>query len=133
MILESLVDDTTIKDDEDLWRRIHPNWIVMDENAGARRVSSAAFDDSLDGTPLSVLLEKVVIETDRTAEDVMASYPRYPLASITAETARANQQGVAQTPQKDEPAHASVFGPKTKSIKRAIAKCARWVTGFEDR
>ena len=123
----SLEDDHTITDAAALWRRVHPSWIVRDDNAGGLRVSSAAFDDSRDGSPLSVLLAEVIAQTQRTKQDVMAGYERYALAAITAQTARACGQGIARTPEPDEPAHASVFGQKTQSNKRKMAKAATWV------
>ena len=122
-----LEDDRTISDDAALWRRVHPNWIVPDDNATGSRVTSAAFDDSRDGTPLSVLLAEVVARTQRTAHDVLAGYEGYSLAAITAQTARGFGQGIARTPDPNEPAHASVFGPKTKPNKRGMAKRASWV------
>jgi len=122
-----LEDDSTISDDAALWRRVYPLWIVRDENAGGPRVSSAAFDDSEDGSPLSVLLADVVAKTQRTAQNVLAGYDGYALAAISAGTARHNKQSVARTPLPDEPAHASVFGTKTKSNKRGMAKAANWV------
>jgi hypothetical protein len=123
----ALVDDPAITNDESLWRRIHPDWVVPDQNRGGVRVSSAAFDDSHDGSPLSVLLAGVVRATGRGPENVLVGFLGYALASITAGDARTCGQGVAPTPRSDEPAHASVFGPKTKPIKRQLAKAARWV------
>jgi hypothetical protein len=120
-------DDPAITDDADLWRRIHPTWAVPDENRDCWRVSSAAFDDSPDGSPLSVLLASVVASTGRTAEEVMKRFDGYALASITAGVARARGQAVASTPEPDELAHASVVGPKTKPNRRELAKAARWV------
>lgn len=124
-------DDPSIPDASELWRRIHPRWAVHDDNQGGWRVSSAAFADSRDGSPLSVLLADVVAETGRTADHVLTAYTGYSLASITAGTARSNQQAVARTPAPDEPAHASVFGRKTDGIRRALARSARWVVAPE--
>jgi len=121
------IDDPAIPNSEDLWRRIHPLWAVPDNNSGGWRVSSAAFDDSTDGSPLSVLLATVVAKTHRTADDVITHYAGYFLASITAGTAREYGQGIDPTPTPDEPAHASVFGKKTASIKRNLATRAKWV------
>lgn len=121
------VDDVAIPDSAVLWRRIPPAWVVPDENHGGRRVTSAAFDDSRDGSPLSVLLAYVVFETDRGPENVLCGFAGYGLASITAGDARRCDQGVMATPLPDEPAHASVFGRKTKAIRKRLADGARWV------
>jgi hypothetical protein len=125
----AFVDDPTIADDASLWRRIHPAWAVPDEYRGGWRVSSAAFDDSRDGSPLSVLLAAAVAATGRGPANILARHEGYSLASFTVGTARACGQGVARTPTPDEPAHASVFGPKTSRVKRNLANAARWVIG----
>lgn len=124
-----LVDDKSILDEEDLWRRIHPKWAVRDENRGGLRISSAAFDDSADGSPLSVLRETVVRNGGRTPNDVMSPFVAegYRLASLRAGDARANGQGVMSTPTPEEPAHASVFGRKPPGVKKALARAAVWV------
>ena len=127
MASESFVDDTTIANASELWRRIHPDWFVTDENTGNVVVSSAAFDNSRDGSPTSVLLADLVRGTGRTAEDVMARFDGYALASITAGQARDCEQGVARDPLPAEPAHAYVFGPKTKALKRRLARHAKCV------
>lgn len=61
-------DDTTIDDASILWRRIHPDWVVTDENRGGVRVTSLAFNNSSDGSPTSVHLEEVAREYGITAE-----------------------------------------------------------------
>lgn len=127
MAFERLVDDATITDDAELWRRIHSTWIVPDRNTGSVRLSSAAFDNSSDGTPTSVLLADLVRETGRTAEDVIAKFDQHALASITAGRARDCKQGVARDALPNEPAHAYVFGRKTKLLKRCLARHAEWV------
>lgn len=127
MASERLVDDATIGNDAELWRRIHPQWVVPDGNTGSVRVSSAAFDNSPDGSPTSVLLAGLVRQTDRGAEDVIAGFDGYFLAALTAGQARDCQQGVARNPLEDEPAHAYVFGQKTKPLKRCLARHATWV------
>jgi hypothetical protein len=121
------VDDPTISDDADLWRRIFPKWKVLDANQGGYRVSSAAFYDSEDGTPLSLVLASGVRETGRTAQDIIKGYDGYGVAVIQAKVPRSRQQIVVRTPEPDEPAHLSVIGPKTDSNRKAMAKAARWV------
>ena len=127
MAAERLVDDTTIANDSHLWRRIHPNWVVWDQNVGEKRVSSAAFEDSVNGSPLSVLLAEVVRETGRNAGHILAGFDEYALAVITAGHARDCQQGVSRDPRPDELAHAHVFGMKTRGIRRCLSRHAEWV------
>ena len=130
---DEVTDDPTISDSEGLWRRIHPIWAVPDKTLGKVRVSSAAFDDSADGSPLSVLIERLVKESGRTVDDVMDSYDGYFLASINSGDARQLGLGIEHTPTTEEPAHGSVHGKKTKSVKSKLAKRAQWVVAPSHR
>lgn len=120
-------DDPTIADADPLWRRIHPKHFVRDENLQQWRPSSAAFTDSSDGSPMSVVLGQEVFAADRRPESVLFGHEDHALASFTTGVARANGQGVERSPQPDEPAHGGVFGPKPKRVQRALAKSATWV------
>jgi hypothetical protein len=123
------VDDKTVVDSADLWRRIPPQWAVRDDNQGRWRVTSAAFSDSPDRSPLSVLLADLVTSAGRTPADILAQFEGYFLATFTAGVARESGQGIARTPTPDEPAHASVFGRKTDAVRRKLARATRWVVG----
>lgn len=118
-------DDLTIADDAVLWRRIHPMWAVPDENGGGLRVSSAAFDNSPDGSPTSILIAEVVLAGRRGPEVVV--HEGYGLASLKAREARECGQAVVRDPLPDEPAHGLLVGPKTKSVRRRLAAAACWV------
>lgn len=118
-------DDLTIADGAVLWRRIHPMWAV-EENHGGLRVSSAAFDDSKDGSPTSVFIADIVRSTGRQAGQLLAGFKDYGLAALTAGQARAPGQRVARDPLPEEPAHAFIVGKKTKPVKRALAAACRW-------
>ena len=110
-------DDRTILDDDDLWRRIRPEWFVFDKNLSAKRLSTAAFEDSSDG-PMSVILVKE-------AGDPTTGLPTgFGVASLTAGAVRAQRQGVCRDPKPDEPAHALVFGWKPYSVQKALRKSA---------
>ena len=121
------VDDKTVVDNADLWRWIPPVWAVRDDNEGGWRVTSAAFSDSPDRSPLSVLLADTVMAAGRTPADVLARFEGYFLAAFTAGAARELGQGVARTPTPEEPAHASVFGKKTDAVRAKLARATRWV------
>lgn len=126
METELVEDDPSIRDEAQLWRRINPNWMVFDENQGRSRVSSQAFQN-LEGDKLSVLLEELVRETGRRPEDLIASFPGFGLATISAGFARELQQGVIRAPEPDEPAHSHLVGKKSKSVQKALARHAEWV------
>ena len=121
------VDDPTIADTSALWRRIPPWHFVFDENLGCVRPSSAAFEDHPDGTPMSVVLGDEVLQTGRPAETVLMGHADFALASFSAGLARQLEQGIARKPLPEEPAHAEVFGKKTKRVRRSFAKHCEWV------
>ena len=120
-------DDPTILNDADLWRRIHPDHIVPDNSLEDVRISSAAFKDHPDGSPMSVLLADVVSETGREPADALAGYGDYAMAAFTAGLARECAQGVARQPFDDEPAHAVVFGDKPRRVRKELSSGSRWV------
>lgn len=119
-------DDSTIAADSVLWRRIHPDWVVADENRGGFRVSSAAFDNSPDGTPTSIHLEEVARAIGLTAEAILSSYVGYGMASLTAGQGRACGQNVGRFGD-DDPTHGFIAGQKTKSVRKKLAAACVWV------
>lgn len=120
-------DDLSIPDQAVLWRRIPPWHFVFNANLQHWRPSSAAFDNDPDGNPMSVILAEAALEAGRTPVVVLSSHEGYGMAAIMAGFARACGQGVARDPVPEEPAHAVVFGPKPKSVRRQLAKEAAWV------
>jgi hypothetical protein len=120
-------DDPTIADDAVLWRRIPPWHVIFDANLGRPRPSKAAFEDHPNGSPMSVVLAEEVARSGRAAADVLRGHEDFALAAITAGLARERNQGVARDPVPEEPAHAVVFGRKTESVKRALARGSQWV------
>jgi hypothetical protein len=63
-------DDLTVADEEDLWRRIPRWWIIENRDTGGWRVSSAAFEDHPNGSPMSVFLSTVIRVGGRSPESV---------------------------------------------------------------
>ena len=131
--MDGYTDDPSILDSAVLWRRIPPWHCVRDENFDVVRPSSAAFENHPDGSPMSVLRAEIVQRTGRNAEDTLAGHTDYALSAFTAGLARHYKQVVAPEPQDDEPAHAVVFGKKTKSVRKALAKGSEWVIPPPDR
>jgi hypothetical protein len=121
-------DDSDIEDDAVLWRRVPPFWVVRDENRGEFRPSSAAFQDSSDGSAMSVQIEKIVNSMQRTPADVLTGYENHSLCSFVAGLARSLEQRVTGLPKiDDDPAHGWVAGKKTKHVRKVFATEARWV------
>lgn len=121
------IDDVTIGNSASLWRRILREQIVPDENVGTFRPSSAAFSNSSDGSGMSVTLGDQVLAEGRSPESTLAESPDSLLAAITAGVARENLQIVFREPLDEEPAHAEVFGDKSKSVQRKFAKASIWI------
>ena len=112
-----LSDDPTIPDSGELWRRIFPGWWIPDQDEpGHFRLSTQAFEDSKDGTPMSVTLA---------AESpgqgfILANFEGYGLASFTAGHARKCDQILQRAPTPEDPAHGYVVGRKTRSVKKCL-------------
>jgi hypothetical protein len=120
-------DDTTIRDDAKLLRRVPPHHFVIDpKREGGLRASSAAFDDDEDG-PMSVYLEEILTAGGRHARCVLAGHKCFALATISAGSARAHGQKIVRNPQPSEPAHTLVCEPKPKAVQKALERASRWV------
>jgi hypothetical protein len=116
-------DESTIGDDLVLWRRVHPTQKIFDDNLGAYRPSSQAFQDAtLYGTAMSVN-----IAGETTKERTLKGFEDHYIVAFTAGFARSLKQGVMRRPLPDEPAHADVFGKKTKSVRKQFANQCSWV------
>lgn len=120
-------DDNSIQNEDDLWRRVMPAQIVHDHNLGTSRPSSAAFEDSPDGSPMSAIWEKLHRQQNLTEADALAGHTGFGLVSFKVSLARELNQGIQRDPVEDAPAHVLVFGPKTKSVRRKLAAGAQWV------
>lgn len=116
------IDDATIADDTELWRRIHPTHIVPD-GRGGKRVSSAAFTNSKDGSFMSV----VIGEEQVTAERVLCGNLNQGLFTFTAGFARSVGQRIIRKPIQEEPLHGEVCGKKTSSVKNSLSRGGRWI------
>lgn len=113
---------TQLPNDERIWRRVKvPEQIIEQEDATWRPISGA-FDDSSDGSPLSVDLASIALDLLHT----LAGYPNYALAELTVGDVRSLGVDVVPDPLPDNEAHAGIVGDKTKGIKRKLAKCASW-------
>lgn len=116
-----LVDDLSIADDTIVWRRIPP-WHVKNEGDNTFRPSSAAFEDSPGGDPMSVILS-----SDGTIARAMQGHKGFLLVGVRMCDARELRLGIVRAPLPEEPAHAKLFGPKTRAVRRQLAKRCEWV------
>ncbi len=120
------VNDTSVSGCSELWRRIHLKQIIFDQSLGKIRPSSAAFKDSTDGTPMSVLSARLVSRSGRDEFSVLRPFPAEALVAFTARFARRQQQGIELAPLESESAHAHVFGSKEKRVRNEFAKRSIW-------
>ena len=125
--MQQYEDDATILEGAVLLRRIPPWHFFFDKNLRRVRPSGAAFEDDPDGTPMSVSLKEVMERDGRTVSDSLARHPGFALVGFTARLARKCEQGIARDPLPDDTAHAVVFGPKPKSVRRKFAREAVWM------
>jgi hypothetical protein len=119
-------DDPGIPDNERLFRRINLTHIVEGDD-GKSHVSSAAFRDR----ELSVNLESMMRVAARAPKDALRNNPKDLLMSLVAGVCRRNGQIVGPDPVPDEPAHAYVFGRKSKTVQRALRDSAEWIVPGE--
>lgn len=122
-------DDGSIPDDSYLLRRIHPEQVVDDENAGGKRVSSAAFNDFDLSVDSEHLLEANSLDWNFSLRD----HPGYSLVKFLAREARAQSLEVIPDPIsnhstfKDNPYHCIVKGRKTRPINGKLRAASSWV------
>lgn len=117
-------DDASIPNEEELLRRVHPDWIVPDaSNPGQRRVSSAAFDH----LEMSVDLASIRRSRGEPLTATLDGYDGFGLVYVTAGAARAKHQAVCRDPQPSNPAHGIVVGKKTGSVKNHFKDHCVWV------
>lgn len=119
-------DDPSILDADPLWRRIHHSWLVPD-GAGGRRLSSAAFDNSSDGSGMSVTLAREAREAGVTPARELAPFPGLGLAELSAGVCRVHDQWLEREPVEQNLFHALVNGAKPKRVQKALARAAQLV------
>lgn len=122
MSFEDYEDDLSIVDEELLWRRVHPLQVTYDNNLKRKRPSSKAFQNSSNGTGMSVN-----ISSETTVADTLIGCEDHLLVVFPTSLARSLGQGVMRQPLPEQPAHAEVFGKKKGSTKNGFAKNCAWV------
>lgn len=75
---------------------------------------------------MSVQLHSVLVGLGMAPDDLLKEYPSFSLVSFAAGDARALGQAVAADPLKNDPAHGSVCGKKTKSIQNGLIRASSW-------
>lgn len=114
-------DDPSIADEVALWRRVHPDWMIVDYNQGSRRLSSQAFQNQRGHDAFSVCISCDAAELGAGPTDLLVGHSGYGVASFPAGLARELEQGVVRVPEEGELAHGHVIGRKTKRHMRGFA------------
>lgn len=138
--MPEFTDDSSIANECYIYRRINPEWIQKDPITGKRElnpdsgepiVTTASFDNSKDGHPMSVHLGNVMEEEGITAEMLLADYPGYGMVRFPASLFRELNQAIVRNPT-DDISHGLIAGNKTYSIKKRLKKNIEWVIIPED-
>ena len=120
--------DAPVLDDVLLYRAVHSERLVWDDERQCRRISSAAFMNTSGTSDMSVVLGDQLHEDRRAPGSILASFtPDHGLVSLTAGIVRSLEQAVVRSPNNAEPAHGDVVGKKNGRRRRELAAVARWV------
>lgn len=115
-------DDRSIADATDLFRRVHPDQVVWDENESRLRPTSAAFRD----TEMSVHLGDMLAVDGTSPATVLDRLPWHQLAAFDAGFARDEEQMLVRSPTPEDSSHGDVIGTKTRARGNRFAKRCRW-------
>lgn len=122
------VDDGSIPNDAHLLRRIRPDQIVDDQNAGSWRPSSAFKDPEL-----STDAEPLLHDNGLDWKFSLNGYEGYSLVKFLAGHARAKMLPVIYKPiapaqgHRGNPAHTEVHGKKTQGIANHLVSGSTWL------
>jgi hypothetical protein len=110
-----------------LFRRISENYLVPAPDApGGRRISSAAFSPSSDGSGVSVNIEDEMQRRGISPADLLALPPNaVGVAFVSAAQVRAEQLDVNRQPLPDDPSHGNITGNVTGAKRKRLARAAQ--------
>ncbi len=126
-------DQRAIPNHTRLFRRINPEWIIYDENLGQHRPTSQNFQDSANGTPMSVFAENIAKLHGESVEGFLGGHwSGWYLVAVVAGNTRELGQDVypdlANQPANDFfNSHAAVEGPKDRKVRSKLAKGYEWI------
>ncbi len=109
-------DDTSIGDDEILWRRFHPTQMAPDEPIEELTASSGVFRDKEMSVHIASLTSLPIVR---------AKYPEHGIVSFTAAAARAEGLVVVRDPIPEDESHALVCRSDGTKITKTQAKALK--------
>ncbi len=107
--------------------------IVFDRNRKEQRPTSQNFQNSRDGTPMSVFAENVAVAHGETAIDFLKGmWSEWYLAAVPVEWMRQNNQIVYLDPENQDPedwhpSHTAVAGLKDEKTRKKLTEKYEWV------
>lgn len=123
MVDDPRQDDPTIRNDDRLFRRVQPNWLIPEPD-GSQRPSSAVFK----APELSINIESLMIQQGRAPEDTLTKYPGEYLTAVTAGQVRVYKHPIVkETEPPHDPAHGLVLGKKKDSFANAMIRQHQWI------
>jgi hypothetical protein len=116
--------NTPIDDTTELYRRVHVDQIVWDDNIKRLRPNKNVFKD----VELSVHLGDALEDEGRSPSSVLDGKPSHHLVALAAGFASDEEQIVSRDPQSHDESHGLVIGAKPKPRRDRFALAARWET-----
>ena len=115
-------DDPSVSDSTDLFRRVHPEQVIWDDNVQRLRPTTAVFRD----TDMSVSIGDTLAKGGRSPESTLGNRPHHHLVALTALEVRNEEQVVCREPRPEDDSHGGVVGSKPKTRRTVFALQARW-------
>jgi hypothetical protein len=125
MPLNEYQDDSSISDDDILFRRVNLRLLVRDDDTGLARVSSGAFRDK--DKQISVDIKSVLDGMGLGQESCITDHKAQKLVSFAVGEARRLKQAVCRAPLPENPSHGLVCGSKSDKVLHGLAAAADWV------
>jgi hypothetical protein len=124
--MEELVDDSSIGDDQLVFRRVRSDEFVFDKELNRFRPSTQAFLQDGPNGPTSVYLT-----SETTPGAVSAEGDQSYLVVVPVGMFREMCLGIARTsPENAGPGHCDIIGRKTRGILHRVVCQAAWVPGY---
>jgi len=116
--------ELSVTENDVLWRRIPPYHVVFEENDNAYRVAKDSFNDSPNGTPMSVF----VASQCKNPRLALEGHDDFGLVSLSVSfVIRECHLQVEPAPKPSlPPGHAYVIGKKTDSVRKKLRRHCTW-------
>lgn len=125
---EASQEDLTTPREGQFWRRVRCNdQTTHDPTLNRKGPSSAVFDDWKDELGDTDPVSVYIATECRLPSVALDGHEGFGLIMLTEELVRECQLQIVEKEQPGPPGHVLLVGPKTYSVKRRLAKGAKWV------